>query len=243
MNSIEDIRNYLRLCPEYGTAGQPRREEVLPPPIDYSGRPPDQLMAGPTDGALISQRYRIEHKIGEGGMGKVYQVAHLRLKKSFALKLMHEEVMERPDQVERFVREARTLIAIDHPVIVSVLDAGMADGRYAPIRPDDVKRLLDCRFNPAGLDNQIGAAAVGQRQNGFFDIILLDIEHVVNIHPTGGRETGVFILIGAGYHHATRAGRLDRIRRQQTDRSAAQHNDKILRVDFGSFQCTFYHHR
>ena len=71
--------------------------------------------------------YRIEGLIGRGGMGVVYLAEHLRLGRKAALKvLLPEHADERLR--DRFVRESRLAASLDHPNIVSIYDAGDADG-------------------------------------------------------------------------------------------------------------------
>lgn len=79
-------------------------------------------------GALIGGNYRIIAKIGEGGMGIVYRVAHISMESEYALKLLP------PDQVneesfQRFRSEARNLGALNHPTFVKVYDFGLDHGR------------------------------------------------------------------------------------------------------------------
>src|SRR5687767_5849968 len=77
-------------------------------------------------GTIIDGKYRIDSQLGEGGMGKVYSVTHLQLKKSFALKLMSfENVSSDHNLPARFKREAEVLAKIHHPNIVMVTDFGL----------------------------------------------------------------------------------------------------------------------
>jgi len=71
--------------------------------------------------------YRLDELVGRGGMGVVYRAEHLRLGRTAALKLLLPERAEGEGFRERFVREARTAAAIQHPNIVTVYDAGEAD--------------------------------------------------------------------------------------------------------------------
>src|SRR6266849_6815932 len=65
---------------------------------------------------------------GRGGMGVVYRAEQLRLERTVALKLLVPELSDADGFRERFIREARTAAAIQHPNIVTVYDAGEADG-------------------------------------------------------------------------------------------------------------------
>jgi len=72
----------------------------------------------------IAGRYRIEERIGSGGMGQVLRVSHRRLGKAFALKLMQAELSVDPESREIFHREARLASSLSHPNIVSIVDFG-----------------------------------------------------------------------------------------------------------------------
>ena len=72
--------------------------------------------------------YRIEQLIGRGGMGLVYRAEHLNLKRGAAIKLIAPDLAEAAGFRERFNREARIAAALQHPNIVTVYDAGEADG-------------------------------------------------------------------------------------------------------------------
>jgi serine/threonine-protein kinase len=79
-------------------------------------------------GTLISDRFRLEEKIGAGGMSTVYRAFDPTLERWVAIKLMHRDISTDPDQLERFRREARAVASLNHPHIVTVIDAGEDDG-------------------------------------------------------------------------------------------------------------------
>jgi eukaryotic-like serine/threonine-protein kinase len=79
-------------------------------------------------GTLISERYRLEEKIGSGGMSSVYRAFDPTLERWVAIKLMHRDISHDPDQLERFRREARAVARLNHPHVVTVIDAGEDDG-------------------------------------------------------------------------------------------------------------------
>jgi serine/threonine-protein kinase len=81
--------------------------------------PPDSLI-----GSVMDGRYRIEQRIGDGGMGVVYRATHVALKKSFALKVIRADRSTDPNIVQRFLREARAASVIGHPNIVNINDFG-----------------------------------------------------------------------------------------------------------------------
>ncbi len=79
-------------------------------------------------GTLISERYRLDEKIGSGGMSSVYRAFDPMLERWVAIKLMHRDISHDPDQLERFRREARAVAQLNHPHVVTVIDAGEDDG-------------------------------------------------------------------------------------------------------------------
>src|SRR3954452_24067687 len=79
-------------------------------------------------GTLIAGRYRLDEKVGAGGMSSVYRAYDPTLERWVAIKLMHRDISTDPDQLERFRREARAVASLSHPNIVTVIDAGEDDG-------------------------------------------------------------------------------------------------------------------
>ena len=78
---------------------------------------------------VLSGRYRLESKLGSGGMSTVYLALDEVLDRPVAIKLLHREISEEADQLERFRREARAAARLSHPNLVGVIDAGEDDGR------------------------------------------------------------------------------------------------------------------
>ena len=77
-------------------------------------------------GTLLSGRYRLDARIGAGGMSTVYRAFDTVLERQVAIKLMHREIAADADQLERFRREARAVAQLNHPHVVGVIDAGEA---------------------------------------------------------------------------------------------------------------------
>ncbi|CAB4915333.1 unannotated protein [freshwater metagenome] len=75
-------------------------------------------------GTLLADRYRLEAQIGSGGMSTVYRAFDTVLERTVAIKLMHRNLAEHSEQLERFGREARAVARLNHPHIVQVIDAG-----------------------------------------------------------------------------------------------------------------------
>jgi eukaryotic-like serine/threonine-protein kinase len=79
-------------------------------------------------GTVLSGRYRLEAKLGSGGMSTVYLARDQTLDRQVAVKVMHREMSEQADQLERFRQEARSVAKFSHPNVVSVIDAGEDGG-------------------------------------------------------------------------------------------------------------------
>src|SRR5918911_3276620 len=80
-------------------------------------------------GTLLNGRYRLDAKVGAGGMSTVYRAFDSKLERPVAIKLLHREIAADSDQLERFRREARAVARLSHPHIVGVIDAGEDGGR------------------------------------------------------------------------------------------------------------------
>jgi serine/threonine protein kinase len=95
---------------------------------------------------VLSGRYRLESKLGSGGMSTVYLALDEVLDRPVAIKLLHREISEEADQLERFRREARAAARLSHPNLVGVIDAGEDDGRpyivFEYIKGRTLKRRL-----------------------------------------------------------------------------------------------------
>ena len=74
--------------------------------------------------------YRLEAKIGQGGMGTVYKGRQVSLDRVVAVKILNKALYENREFIKRFEREAKSIAKINHPNIVAVYDFGVHDGLW-----------------------------------------------------------------------------------------------------------------
>lgn len=72
--------------------------------------------------------YRIEKKLGEGGMGEVYQALDSRLGRRVAVKVLPPRLSQNASALKRFERETKALAALSHPNILAIFDVGRHGG-------------------------------------------------------------------------------------------------------------------
>ena len=79
-------------------------------------------------GRTLEGRYRIDGKLGEGGMGAVYRAEHLKLGRPVAVKVLLPQYLEQRGLRQRFEREAKVLASVSNAHIVGLLDYGLEAG-------------------------------------------------------------------------------------------------------------------
>jgi serine/threonine protein kinase len=83
----------------------------------------------PENGQQIGH-YKILSAIGAGGMGEVFLAEDTRLDRKVALKILPEKISANADGLNRFVQEAKSASALNHPNIITVYDVGEFDGKH-----------------------------------------------------------------------------------------------------------------
>ena len=78
-------------------------------------------------GEVIQSKYRLDKRLGIGGMGEVWRATHTGTGREFAVKFMHAHVAASAVSRERFAREARASAQINHPSIIDIFDVGEHD--------------------------------------------------------------------------------------------------------------------
>ena len=99
--------------------------------------------------------YRIDSKLGEGGMGVVYRAFDTHLDRAVAIKVLRPDAIASPDRKRRFVQEAKSASALNHPGIVHIYDI---DSENLPDGPTD---FIAMEFVPGKtLDQYIGKSGL-----------------------------------------------------------------------------------
>ncbi len=219
-----------------------------PPP----NPPPSNSAAGGAPAPTKIGKYVIQRRIGSGGMGTVYLAMDSQLKRNVALKLLPQEKAQNPILVRRFHAEARAAAALKHDNIVTVYEAGEADGynfiALEFIDGTDVSNIIHKRGvipvkRSVEIITQVAKALHHASTNGFVhrDIkpanLLLRRDGVVKLADLGlarsldeAADTGI---TRAG----TTVGTVDYMAPEQARDSKAAD----VRSDLYSLGCTWYH--
>jgi serine/threonine protein kinase/thioredoxin-like negative regulator of GroEL len=80
-------------------------------------------------GTLIAGKYQILEELGRGGMGVVYKAEDTKLKRTIAIKFLSADLLCDPDHRTRFLREAQTASALNHPHICTIHEVGEEKGK------------------------------------------------------------------------------------------------------------------
>jgi len=109
--------------------------------VSVESLPTDKLI-----GQVLANRYQILHRLGEGAMGVVYKARHVKVGRSFAVKVLHSRLLQDGKVALRFDREAELAGRLRHANVVGVVDVGEVDGmRYMVMdfaEGPDLSRLL-----------------------------------------------------------------------------------------------------
>ena len=96
-------------------------------------------------------RYRIESKLGEGGMGVVYRAYDDQLNRAVAIKILPHDRVSDPDRKRRFIQEAKAASALNHPGIVTIHDIRSHEGIDFMVMECVAGKTLDLTIPPKGL--------------------------------------------------------------------------------------------
>jgi serine/threonine-protein kinase len=108
-----------------GQGGARREPAVVVVDDEAEDEGPDPMI-----GQVLSGLYKVQSRIGRGGMGTVYMAVHIHLDKPFAVKVLSDQIATNKSAIQRLLQEARTASSIDHDNIVDVFSFDATeDGR------------------------------------------------------------------------------------------------------------------
>src|SRR3954468_1942089 len=81
----------------------------------------------PFIGQVLDGKYRIDHLLGQGGMGAVYRATHILMDHTCAVKVLHSAMLSDPAAIPRFQREAKAAARIRHQNAIAVNDFGITN--------------------------------------------------------------------------------------------------------------------
>jgi serine/threonine protein kinase len=113
-------------APRPGSGPQAVAAPVLEPRVHVESKPlPDASEDEEAlIGAVLSDRYRVDARIGAGGMGVVYKATHLLIGRTLAIKVLRRRYAEQDEVAKRFALEARVASSVKHMNVVDLLDYG-----------------------------------------------------------------------------------------------------------------------
>lgn len=157
----------------------------------------------PESGEVLAGKYRIARKLGEGGMGVVFEAEHIRIRQRVAIKMLLPTVLDMPDVTSRFEREARAAGSLKSENTARVLDVDISDGGIPYMVMEfldgkDLSQVLDAR---GPLPPDLAVDYVLQACNAMAEAHSLGIVHrdlkPSNLFLCGG-ERGVVKILDFG---------------------------------------------
>lgn len=112
----------MKRCPICGGACLP--SQSFCPACGSTLKAAALIEGDPYVGVVFANKYMMEEKLGEGGMGVVYKARTLDLGRSVAIKVLHERYSSDRSAIRRFTREAHVASRLNHPNSISILDFG-----------------------------------------------------------------------------------------------------------------------
>jgi len=145
-------------------------------------------------GTVIQGKYRLVRALGDGGMGAVFEGEHVVLGTLVAVKVLHPEMVRRPEIIQRFLQEARVAAQIRSAHVVRVLDVDRTPAGDAYI----VMELLQGESLAALLDRQRKLTTVIACEYARQILDALEAAHSLGIVHRDLKPENVFVTIDGG---------------------------------------------
>ena len=151
-------------------------------------------------GTVLAGKFRVVSRLGEGGMGAVYEIEHELTKHRRALKLLHKSMAALPSVVERFLREASAAGRVGNPHIVETFDAGVLESGEPYLVMEILRgeplasRISNGKMLIAEVVDLVGQAAAGVHAAHLAGIVHRDLKPD-NLFITEGPDGRPFVKI------------------------------------------------
>ena len=207
--------------------------------------------ADPLLGCLLDGRYRIEARLGQGGMGTVYRASHALIGRPVAVKVMRGDLAGRAEMALRFRREAILTSKLDHPCCVHVADVSPEGSAHAYLVMDllegeDLQRAIRRGPIPLRRAVEIAASVASALAHAHgLGVIHRDLKpENVFLHMRDGREVVKVVDFGiarSGYEETiTRAGEVFGTPQYMSPEQAIDPSGVDLRSDVYSLGATLF---
>ncbi len=207
-----------------------------------------------TSGSAAEPRigsYRILRPLGSGGMSSVYHGAHVDTGHEVALKVLTRTLAKNPSLLQRFLREAKSALTLEHPNIVAIYDRGMDQGRHYLVLEyvvggdyhDHVRR--EGPLSPEEAVATIKSVAGGLKYAAGRGLIHRDIKPSNLLRTSSGHVKIIDLGLALHYENedervtreGTTVGTVDYMAPEQARDSRAT----SIQSDIYSLGCTFYY--
>src|ERR1044071_3061375 len=208
--------------------------------------------------------YRIVSKIGAGGMGEVYLAHDTKLDRKVALKILSEELASNPDRMRRFVQEAKSAAALNHPNIATVHEIGVSDNvNYIAMefidgatlrekihqQQTDLRKLLRYLQHVAQGLAKAHAAGIVHRdlkpdnvmitRDGHAKILDFGLAKLIEQPPLSGNDSGETVT-AVMQQHSTPGTVMGTVGYMSPEQALGKNKDIDQRSDIFSFGCILF---
>jgi eukaryotic-like serine/threonine-protein kinase len=208
--------------------------------------------------------YRIVSKIGAGGMGEVYLAQDTKLDRKVALKILSEELAANPDRMRRFVQEAKSAAALNHPNIATIHEIGVSDNlNYIAMefidgatlrekihqqQPDLRKSLRYLQHVAEGLAKAHAAGIVHRdlkpdnimiTRDGHAKILDFGLAKLIEPAPLPGSDSGETVT-AVMQQHSTPGTVMGTVGYMSPEQALGKNNEIDQRSDIFSFGCILF---